>query len=120
MVVSRNRAWDYAEELISVPRGSVPVTLRHGKSGVVLLHKGRVVTRCYSSKVGQWCAPFMAQALGLEVPPPGESARTTVSTGVLFRAISIASLDLRNAATHPILGRMLEEAELQRSRSGSG
>ena len=118
MTISRNKAWQYAEDLLSVPRRRVPVTLRHGKTGVVLLHKGRVLTRCYTSRVGRWGAQFLAQALGMDVPPPGQSLSTEVSTGVLFRAISIASLDLRRPVTHPILERMLEEAEFQRTSAG--
>ncbi|MBM3926136.1 MAG: hypothetical protein FJ320_09190 [SAR202 cluster bacterium] len=119
MSISRKRAWEqYAEDFVNIPRRSVRVTLRHTKSGVTLLHQGRVLTRCYNSKVGQYCAQFMAQALGLEVPPLGQSIDADVSTGVLFRAISIASLDLRNEATHPILQRMLEEAEFQRTSAG--
>jgi len=121
MAVSRSKAWSYAEEFLEVPRRSVPVTLRHGKTGVVLMHAGRVLTRCYPSRVGQWTARFMAQALGLDVPSQGESLTTAVSTGVLFRAISISSLDLRNTASYPILERMLEEAEFQRpAKSGHG
>jgi hypothetical protein len=119
VAISRKKAWEqYAEDFINVPRRSVKVTLRHTKSGVTLLHEGRVLTRCYNSKVGRYCAQFMAQSLGLQVPPLGQSAEADVSTGVLFRAISIASLDLRNQATHPILQRMLEEAEFQRTSAG--
>lgn len=118
MGVSRSKAWEFAEGLLDVPRRSVPVTLRHGKTGVVLLHRGRVLTRCYSSKVGQWGARFMAEALGVELPAQGQSISTSVSTGVLFRAISISSLDLRKPATHAILERMLEEAEFQRTGAG--
>ncbi len=114
MTVSRAKAWEYAEGVLDTPRSRVPVTLRRGKSGVALLHRGRVLTRCYDSKVGRWGARFMAQALGVEVPEEGESVSASVSTGVLFRAISIASLDLRRASTHAILERMLEEAEFQR------
>ncbi len=114
MTVSRRKAWEYAEELLSVPRSRLKVRLRHGKTGVALVHQGRVLTRCYESEVGKAGAHFMARALGVETPGPGESVEALVSTGVLFRAISIASLDLRRAATHAILARMLDEAELQR------
>lgn len=114
MGVSRAKAWEYAEGVLDIPKRRVPVTLRHGKSGVVLLHQGRVMTRCYNSEVGRVAARYVAEALGVEVPKEGESVETAVSTGVLFRAISISSLDLRKAATHPILVRMLEEAQFQR------
>ena len=114
MGVSRTKAWEYAEGILDVPRRRVPVTLRRGKTGIVLLHRGRVLTRCYDSQVGRVAALYVAQALGVELPAMGESVDASVSTGVLFRAISISSLDLRKPATHPILARMLEEAEFQR------
>ena len=79
-----------------------------------MLHQGRVMTRCYNSEVGRVASRYVAEALGVELPEEGESVETAVSTGVLFRAISISSLDLRKPATHPILVRMLEEAQFQR------
>ena len=114
MGVSRRKAWEYAEGILDVPRRRVPVTLRHGKSGVMLLHRGRVMTRCYNSRVGRVAAHYVAEALGVELPKVGGSVDAAVGTGVLFRAISISSLDLRKPETHPILARMLEEAEFQR------
>lgn len=117
MTVTRRKAWEYAEHVLSIPQGSLKVRLRHGKTGLVLSYKGRVLTRCYESTVGKAGAHFMSQALGVEVPPEGGSVETFVSTGVLFRAISIASLDLRKRETHMILARMLDEAESQRGKS---
>ena len=114
MGVSRAKAWEYAEGVLDIPRRRVPVTLRHGKSGVVLLHKGRAMTRCYNSRVGRVAARYVAEALGVELPDVGQSVEASVNTGVLFRAISISSLDLRKRETHPILARMLEEAHFQR------
>ena len=114
MGVSRAKAWEYAEGILDIPKRRVPITVRHGKSGVVVLHQGRVMTRCYNSQVGRVSAWYVAEALGVDLPEVGESVETAVSTGVLFRAISISSLDLRKPATHPILARMLEEAEFQR------
>lgn len=117
MATSRSKAWSYAEEVLSAPRRSVPVTLRRGKNSVVLLHKGRVLTRCYNTEVGRWGARFMSESLGVDVPSLGQSITTSVSTGVLFRAISISSLDLRKPAAYAILKRMLEEAQFQRTSS---
>jgi len=118
MTISRKKAWAYAEQLLSRPRRDIPVTLRHGKRGIALLHNGRVLTRCYASKSGQLCAPYVAQALGLELPLKGERAQANVSTGVLYRAISIASLDLRIPEAYILLERYLEEAEFQRAAGG--
>lgn len=118
MSVSRAKAWNYAENLLSIPSRHVPITLRNGKTGVVVLHKGRVVTRCYSSRVGRITSRFLAESLGLELPSVGQSFTTNVSTGVLFRAISIAALDIRKRSTFPILERMIEEAAYQRISVG--
>jgi len=60
----------------------------------------------------------VAQALGLELPLKGERAQANVSTGVLYRAISIASLDLRIPEAYILLERYLEEAEFQRAAGG--
>ena len=92
----------------------MPVTLRHGKQGVSLLHEGKMLTRCYASENGKKASPFVAEALGVELPPPGASVKTVVGLGVLYRAISIASLDLRIPESYILLERLLAEAALQR------
>ncbi len=117
MSVSRKRALDYADSIISVPRAHVRVTLRQVQSGVTLLHKGRALTRCYINRSGMRAARFMAQALGVGLPPLGGSVEASVSTGVLWRAVSISCLDFRKPESIPILERLLEEAQMQR---GSG
>ena len=117
MSVSRKRALEYADEIVSVPRAHVRVTLRQGKDGVTLLHQGRALTRCYINLSGMRAARYMAEALGVEVPPLGGSVDASVSTGVLWRAISISCLDLRKRESYPILERLLDEAGMQR---GSG
>ena len=58
----------------------------------------------------------MAQALGVKVPPLGQTIEARVSTGVLFRTIAIGGLDFDKEESIVILDRLLEEAELQRSR----
>ena len=116
MSVSRKRAWPYAEQLLSRPARRVPVVLRHGKGGVTLLHRGRALTRCYANATGAVAAEFMADALGVSLPPVGGSVDSTVSTGVLYRAIFISSLDLRIPEVRPLLERLLDEAAEQRSQ----
>ena len=114
MAVSRARALQYADILISVPRAHVTVTLRQGKEAVTLLHGRRALTKCYINRTGIRAATYMAQALGVRVPPLGKSVHAKVSTGVLWRAISISCLDLRKKESSPILERLLSEAEEQR------
>jgi len=87
------------------------------KEGVTLLHQGKALTKCYINRSGMRTARFVAEALGVEVPPLGGSVEAVVSTGVLWRAISISCLDLRKEESFPILERLLEEATLQRGSS---
>ena len=117
MSVSRKRALEYADEIISVPRAHVRVTLRQVKEGVTLLHEGKALTKCYITRSGMRAAQFMAEALGVKVPPLGRSVEASVSTGVLWRAISISCLDYRKKESFLLLERLLEEAQMQR---GSG
>ena len=58
----------------------------------------------------------MAQALGVKIPPLGQTIGARVSTGVLFRTIAIGGLDFDKEESIIILARLLEEAELQRNR----
>ena len=117
MSVSRTRALEYADQVISVPRAHVRVTLRQAKGGVTLLHDGRALTRCYITRTGMRAARYMAEALGVEVPPLGGAVEASVSTGVLWRAISVSCLDFRKKESYVLLERLLEEAQMQR---GSG
>ncbi|MBF8267766.1 MAG: hypothetical protein HW388_1274 [Dehalococcoidia bacterium] len=119
MSVSRKKALQYAERLLEVPSAHLRVTLRRGKGGVTLLHRGKAVTRCHASRAGTWTAAFMAQALGVELPSVGETVQAMVSSGVLWRAVGISSLDLRRREARVLLHRLLEEAEMQRA-AGAG
>ena len=81
------------------------------------MNRGRALTRCYLSRSGMRSARFMAEALGVKVPPLGGSVDARVSTGVLWRAISISCLDFRKEESLVLLERLMAEAEMQR---GSG
>ena len=96
MGISRKKAQEYADQLLETPSAHIVLTVQRGKSGLAVLHNGRAVTKCHASRVGMWTAAFVAQALGVELPPVGESVRARVSTGTLWRAVGISSLDLRN------------------------
>lgn len=119
MSVSRRRAQEYAEELLQTPSAHLVVTVARGERGITLLHRGKAVTRCHASRVGTWAAAFMSEALGVAMPEVGESVKARVSTGTLWRAVGISSLDLRKREARIILHRLLEEAEMQRAK-GTG
>lgn len=114
MAISRVKALEYADSLIAVPRSHVLVKLRQSKGAVTLLHGRRVLTKCYLNRSGLRVALYMARALGVKVPPLGQTVEANVSTGVLWRAVSISCLNLRKKESHPLLQRLLEEAEMQR------
>ena len=119
MGVSRKKAQEYADQLLEAPSAHIVLKVQMGKSGLVVLHNGRAVTKCHASTVGTWTAAFVAQALGVELPAVGESVRARVSTGALWRAVGISSLDLRKHEARVLLRRLLEEAEMQRA-TGTG
>ena len=117
MSITRTQALQYADSLFSVPRSQVAVTLRQGKTAVTLLHQKRALTKCYINRKGMAAALYMARALGVKLPPLGESTQAKVSTGVLWRAFSISCLDLRKKESRPLLERLLQEADMQRGTS---
>jgi len=105
---------DYADELMSVPRAHLRLELTQDEEGLALLHDGRGLVRCYLTRQGMAAGGFMAQALGVAIPSLGESVPARVSTGVLYRAVGVASLDFDSEAAYILLDRLLEEAEMQR------
>ena len=119
MVTSRRRAQEYAERLLSTPSARVEVTLRRWKTRSTLLHRRRAIAYCAADRVGTWTAAFVAQALGVDLPPIGDGVTVQVSSGTLWRAVGISALDLRQREARVLLGRLLEEAEMQRM-AGTG
>ena len=111
---------DYAQELIETPRSHVRMIMSQDESGLLLTHEGQSVVTCHLTPEGMMAGGFMAKALGVKIPKLGESVPVRVSTGVLFRAISVADLDYTVPESSIILERLLEEAEAQRgARSAS-
>ena len=118
MSLSRKRALEYADQVIAAPKAHVRVTLRQRYHGVTLLHEGKALTKCHLSRSGMRAARYMSESLGVNIPPLGSSVEARVSTGVLWRAISISCLDFRKSESYTLLERLLDEAAMQR-RSGS-
>lgn len=116
---SRRRAQDYAESILARPRSDYAITLRSGRTGVSLLHRGRVLTRCHNSRVGTLQAIYMAEALGVAVPVVGSVANAVVPSGVLYRALAISGLNLRLPEARQVLARLLEVARIQRGLTGT-
>ena len=105
---------DQAQELLDTPRAHVALELLQDQTGVKLLHQGSTLVECRLTREGMAAAAYMSQALGSRLPALGQSLKVRVSTGVLFRAFSIASLDFTVDESFTLLERWLEEAEMQR------
>ena len=106
-----------ADDLLSTPRAHLRLELRQDDGGLTLLHEGAVLVECPLTRQGMTAAGFMAQALGVDIPPLGESAVARVSTGVLYRVIAIPRLDFDKEESYILLERLLDEAGMQRGAS---
>ena len=111
--------FEYADELIEVPRSHLRLKLTQDENGLFVTHDERPMIRCHLTRNGMGVAGFVAKALGVPLPALGEEVPARVSTGVLFRALSIARLDLSNEASFVLLDRFLEEAAIQRGAAPS-
>ena len=114
MSISLAKALARGEKAIERPKGQMEITLYHGKGGLTLRYGGRVVARTHASRAGHRLAPYVALALGAEIPTLGQAAKAVVSSGVLFRVLSISSLDLRKEEAWVMLEYLLQEAERMR------
>ena len=114
MGVSRLKAQDYAEQVLNRPGGAKEVTLRRNRTGATLLYRGRTLTRTYGSALGEVQASLMAEVLGVDLPEVGFSVTTKVSSGVLYRAVSVSSLDVRRPEARAVLAQIMNTAAMQR------
>lgn len=114
MSVSRKRALERGQAAIEHPKGVMALTLFRGKSGVTLRYQGKVIARTSASRAGNQIAPFIALALGLPLPKLGATATAKVSSGVLYRILSISTLDLRQPEARQLLDYLLDEAATMR------
>ena len=118
--MSATHIWvsDYADELIATPRARLRMTLAQDERGLVLTCREREILRCFLTPNGMIAGGFVAQALGLPLPPLGESHQTSISTGVLYRVLGVCQLDYAEDASYVVLERLLEEARMQRGAAG--
>ena len=105
---------EYAEELLDAPRAHLVLELSQDSEGLNLVYRDELLVQCRLTRQGMAAGAYMARALGVRIPALGETVRARVSTGVLFRATSIASLDFDEEASMIMLARLLDEAEMQR------
>ena len=114
MVEQNVEIYDYASELLDKPRAHLNLCLLQDETGLKITHNDKLLMIFKLTHDGMLAAGFAAKALGINIPPLGESNLARVSTGVLFRATSIAQLDYSNEASFQLLERWLNEADLQR------
>ena len=107
----------YADEVMSVPRAHLRLELHQDNEGLKLTHNKRVIVECSLTREGMAAGGYMAKALGVKIPPLGAASTARVSTGVMFRAVSIAALDFTKEESFVLLDRLIEEAEMQRGGS---
>lgn len=105
---------EYAEELLDAPRAHLVLELSQDGEGLKLFYRDGLLVECRLTRQGMAAGAYMSRALGVRIPALGETVRARVSTGVLFRAMSIASLDFDEEASMIMLARLLDEAEMQR------
>ncbi|HAL46962.1 MAG: hypothetical protein FI707_10045 [SAR202 cluster bacterium] len=105
---------EYADELVQTPRAHLRLELKQDEDGLSLEHTGQLLARCHLSREGMVAGGFLAKALGVPIPPIGESVTARVSTGVLYRALGICQLDFEEESSFVLLERLLDEAEMQR------
>ena len=117
MSQAHTKVSEYAEELISIPSAHLRMELSQDEAGIELLHDGKALVRCSLTRGGMIAAGLMAEALGVKIPPLGESVPVRVSSAVLYRAIAIAGFDFDKEESFILLQRLLEEAEMQRGGS---
>ena len=109
--------YKYAEDLVSIPKAHLALELKQDYNSVKLFHDQDLLVECPITLNGMTAATFMAQALGIDVPPLNKSNKARVSTGVLFRVMAISNLDYSNKESFIILERLLSEARDQLSGS---
>ncbi len=105
---------EFADDLITRPRAHLRLELSQDEEGLSLRLGDDLLARCYLTREGMAAGGFLAQSLGVSIPPLGESVMARVSTGVLYRALGICQLDFKEEASLVLLERLLEEAEMQR------
>ncbi|PZC42924.1 MAG: hypothetical protein DK302_001478 [Chloroflexi bacterium] len=106
--------YDYASELLDKPRAHLKLSLVQDETGLRITYNEKLLMLFNLTHDGMLAAGFVSKALGTNIPPLGETSWARVSTGVLFRATSIAQLDYTNEASFELLERWLSEADLQR------
>ena len=115
----RDAARDAAYELLNTPRSHLRVTLTHGDNTVTIAHKDQTLTGVELDKSGANAASAIAVALGVHIPPEGQSTEVLVSTGLLYRVLAISDLDFNNPVAFELASELVDEAISMQRGSGA-
>ena len=114
MSISVKEAMARGEKAIERPKGEMAITLFRGKTGLSLRYLGKVICRTPATEAGKLIAPYVADAVGVRLPAVGSTAKAVVSSGVMFRVLSISTLDVKNEESRILLDYLLTEAREMR------
>ena len=115
----RDAARDAAYELLNTPRSHLRVTLQHTAGAVTVAYQDQTLTGVDLDKSGVNAASAIAMALGVSVPPEGESVEVLVSTGLLYRVLAISDLDFNNPVAFELASNLVDEAISMQRGSGA-
>ena len=115
----RDAARDAAYELLNTPRSHLSVTLQHTAGAVTVAYQEQTLTGVELDKSGVNAASAIAMALGVSVPPEGESVEVLVSTGLLYRVLAISDLDFNNPVAFELASNLVDEAISMQRGSGA-
>ena len=119
MSISKKQALARGEKAIERPKGEMEITLYHGNTGLTLRYQGKVIAKTPASAAGKQIAPYVAAALGVKLPALGSAAKAVVSSGVMFRVLSISTMDLKNEESRILLDYLMSEAREMREFQSS-
>ena len=112
----REAARDAAYELLSTPRSHLRIRFQHSEGAVTVAYQDQTLTGVELDASGVNAASAIAMALGIPVPPEGQSNEVLVSTGLLYRVLALSDLDFTNPVAFELASTLVDEAiSMQRS-----
>ena len=112
----RSKAMQAAYELLETPRAHLRVKFEQTDDAVLLSYRDDVLTGVALDSSGINAASAMAVALGVDVPPSGDSVEVLASTGLLYRVLAISDLDFDNPTSFDLANHLVNEAiDMQRN-----
>lgn len=115
----RDATRDAAYELLNTPRSHLRVSLQHSAGAVTVIHKDQTLTGVELDQSGVNAASAIAVALGVSVPPEGQSVEVLVSTGLLFRVLALSDIDFNNPVAFELASNLVDEAISKQRGSGA-